>query len=72
MRTRCHDGRVSCSLQDEALDTGCVDARADEAAVKARRIMGVCLLRFVGQFGWRRYVVYLLVVVLPSGNIDGE
>jgi hypothetical protein len=47
VRTRCHGGRVSCSLQDEALDGVLGDARADEAAVRARRIMGVCLLRLV-------------------------
>ena len=38
---------MSCSLHDEALDGVLGDARADEAAVRARRIMGVCLLRLV-------------------------
>lgn len=47
MRTRCHDGRVSWSLQDEALVIVLVDdARADEAAVRARRNMGGYLLGF--------------------------
>lgn len=36
---------MSRSLQDEALDSVLGDARADEAAVMARLIMDVCLLR---------------------------
>lgn len=68
-RTRCHDGRMSWSLQAEALDTVLVgDARADEAAVRARRIIGVYLLGLV-VFSVRLEQVYWLVVL---GNMDGE
>jgi hypothetical protein len=68
VRTRCHDGWVSCSLRDEALDSVLGDARADEAAVRARRIMGVCLLRLVV---WLlgEVLVYWLVVLLRLEGI---
>lgn len=40
VRTRCHDGRVSWSLQDAVLVIVLVgDERAGEAAVRARRNM---------------------------------
>ena len=57
MRTSCHDGRVSWSLQVEALAIVLVgDARADEAAVRARRNIGVYLLALVVRFGSWRYI----------------
>lgn len=52
VRTRCHDGRVSWSLRDEALGIVLVgDLRAVEAAVRARRNMGGYLLGLVCIFG---------------------
>ena len=67
-RTRCHDGRVSWSLQTEALANVLGgDARADEAAVRARRIMDVYLFGLVVCAA--RLEVYWLVAL---GNMDGE
>jgi hypothetical protein len=44
------------------------DARADEAAVKARRSMDVSLLGLFVGFGWGIFVYWPVVL----GNMDGE
>ncbi|KAJ9487663.1 hypothetical protein VN97_g5636 [Penicillium thymicola] len=69
VRTRCHEGRMSWSLRDEALVIVLVgDARAVEAAVRARRNMGGYLLGLVVFLVWVEEVYWLVVL----GNMNGE